>query len=340
MKYKKRTNNFSQRTNLKKPYSLLLKYIGYTQSKRYKHFYSEEAAERETIETLEESSEILVEALEEIESLIEEVEKESPKELEAKKAEVLKEIEGEVDYSKYFNTLRRLRLYNVSVQDLVEIRRLALGLAPQMLESLLKASQKGEIPEEVEKETGLTKFLKKIKNFFKGFRDFILNLVAIIAMKLPSLAVRLFVSRFLIRIDKNIFQWLMVHNMKWAHNVPTFILIFFISLAALVLIPGEREVKTNPEEVKNETLQEDGDTIIQLKSALSEAKKILPQNENEEIDYETFQEYAKGKQELIEKLNKKLMKKINKKEYKAKKEYKDKIEGEFRERIKKRKIQK
>ncbi len=159
-------------------------------------------------------------------------------------------------------------------------------------------------------------------------------------MKLPSLAVRLLVSRFLIRIDKNIFQWLMVHNMKWAYNVPTFILIFFISLAALVLIPGEREVKTNPEEVKNETLQEDGDTIIQLKSALSEAKKILPQNENEEIDYETFQEYAKGKQELIEKLNKKLMKKINKKEYKAKKEYKDKIEGEFRERIKKRKIQK
>jgi Asp-tRNA(Asn)/Glu-tRNA(Gln) amidotransferase A subunit family amidase len=120
--------------------------------------------------------------------------------------------------------------------------------------------------------------------------------------------------------------------MKGFPSPPTssFIVIFFISLAALVLIPGEREVKTNPEEVKNEVIQEDDDTIKQLKSALSEAEKILPQNENEYIDYETFQRYAKKNQKLIEKLNEKLMKKMNKKEYK------NKIGGDFKERIKRR----
>ncbi len=107
------------------------------------------------------------EGLEQVLDAIEETEAKAGAELRTEEKEVEKEIEGESTHSRIFSSLAYLRLYNVTAEELADVRALAGQLSKESLETLLNAYVDGDVPQDMAESTGLASVFERIKAKFK-----------------------------------------------------------------------------------------------------------------------------------------------------------------------------
>ncbi len=170
MRYGRRLRRYSGLRGLRRR-SPLLEHGRYSRYSRSRRFYS---AEKETEAFLAE----FAEGLEQVLDAIEETEAKAGAELRAEEKEVEKEIEGESTHSRIFSSLAYLRLYNVTAEELADVRALAGQLSKESLETLLNAYVDGDVPQDMAESTGLASVLERIKAKFKYGLKFVVKFVA------------------------------------------------------------------------------------------------------------------------------------------------------------------
>ncbi len=107
--------------------------------------------------------------------------------LRTEEKEVEKEIEGESTHSRIFSSLAYLRLYNVTAEELADVRALAGELSKESLETLLNAYEDGDLPQDMAESTGLASVLERIKAKFKYGLKFVVKFVASVLVNVVPL---------------------------------------------------------------------------------------------------------------------------------------------------------